>query len=769
MERVKKTIIDTKIDLNNIFIDNYIPKKICEIEGYDFVGPLNIAQLSAQSVLYAVRKGGKDFVLKHHKSFIVGRKGQGLQGSGGVFKTQKYNEKVDEVEKTHFFIERALAEEPVLKNCPHIVNVHIADKIEFIKGDPSDNTSYRITAFYTIMDRYIPLSLDWGAYPDIRSEKEALKLGVDICDALAVMNSETVGRIFNRKNSKGENKKLVHSDIKFENIMYLQDDEHGNYVLIDFGVSKLKGLETTYTTAEPGGTNAYLPPETVSRKYSSKIDLYALCATLYVLVNEGTLDEALPKCRVGSNENNKKYVLFKGEMSAPKNASNELSNLLVNQLEFNPKKRTCKSAGELKASLQRIQFHHAVKAYNREDFDLFNSYMGDLKIKEIDDPTLLGSICDFLFSEKIYDYLDYFIDLACGKNIPKGLYLDGIMWRDGIGHVRVPENAEIRFSDAVKFGLVDPATKKLAKAALNELDIQNYSEKHLRTVESQHPKFGILKLIMLCGFVIVGMGMCLTLSRLIEWEYACFLGAGLAIVIAYIAAIGCSTLLEDSPFGTIVADLLEIFLLLQTLPVLYWSFDLFTLKSLMLFPAACIVLGFTLVEIHIKYIHDVFDVSPIRIVNYFVCGVAFTIACVLFLFNYVLAILLLACTTYLVLCKIDNNDRIKAACGIDKRYAFDPAHIDTDDLPEANNQSSSKEIFIYNSSGNIDYILHPICEGVYDGDRYVLAKDSSTYANGGLYKILHDPNWNRNYTIVTDPTLLDKLLNELKEELYFES
>ena len=132
-------------------------------------------------------------------------------------------------------------------------------------------------------------------------------------------------------------------------------------MLSDFGVSQLKGTQTDTITGKAGGTPYTMAPELASGHFSTKADLYSLCATIYLLVNKGILSDAMPKSRVKSDG---KSIAYKKRMSPPLNCSKELQKLLVNGLEFNKKKRKHKSAEELKTAFQNIQYIHAKEAYD---------------------------------------------------------------------------------------------------------------------------------------------------------------------------------------------------------------------------------------------------------------------------------------------------------------------------------------------------------------------------------------------------------------------
>lgn len=101
------------------------------------------------------------------------------------------------------------------------------------------------------------------------TEKDIIKLGCDLCDALSVCAS----------------KNIIHRDIKPENIFIDQD---GNFRLGDFGVAKQ--LEKTEASMSRKGTYNYMAPEVLSAKhYDSRADIYSLALVMYKLLNDNRM------------------------------------------------------------------------------------------------------------------------------------------------------------------------------------------------------------------------------------------------------------------------------------------------------------------------------------------------------------------------------------------------------------------------------------------------------------------------------------------------
>ncbi|HWQ03084.1 MAG TPA: protein kinase [Candidatus Nitrosotenuis sp.] len=74
--------------------------------------------------------------------------------------------------------------------------------------------------------------------------------------------------------------RLMHSDIKPENIMVREDDDVAK--LADFGLSGI--LRSSSLAAAMGGTYPYMAPEAWDGKASFASDIWSLCVTLYELV-----------------------------------------------------------------------------------------------------------------------------------------------------------------------------------------------------------------------------------------------------------------------------------------------------------------------------------------------------------------------------------------------------------------------------------------------------------------------------------------------------
>lgn len=364
-------------DLQNL-VNKDIVFAICRKEGFEYTGKFETALKGAQAELYILKKDDVEYVLKHYKQTIGGY-GQGFFDTSGSFDERKFNRSLT-IADDGFKIEKVLAENNRLRKNKHIVNVIAADRIIFYDGVAKQ------AEYYSIMKKYQPLSLDVISEPNIRSEREALRLGVQICDALISLHGckDLFGQIEYSKT--GRAKGILHSDIKYDNIFCYKEANTYKYVLSDFGVSQLKATQTG-SAGIAGGTAYTMAPEVASGYFSTKVDLYSLCATIYLLVNEGTIYDAMPMPRVKFTESGW-VVVDKRTMPAPLNCSKELQELLVNGLEYDGNKRRNKSASELMTAFQKIQYIHAKEAYDNGNIEKCNLYLQDLKEENIIDDDL---------------------------------------------------------------------------------------------------------------------------------------------------------------------------------------------------------------------------------------------------------------------------------------------------------------------------------------------------------------------------------------------
>ncbi|MCR4946016.1 MAG: protein kinase [Lachnospiraceae bacterium] len=154
------------------------------------------------------------------------------------------------------------------------------------------------------------------------SEPEVIKVGIDMCDALALCH----------------HRNIIHRDIKPANIFVSQDD---NYKLGDFGIAR--SVSDMHLTMSFKGTYNFMAPEIFNRdKYDKRADIYSLGIVLYYMMNnfrvpfyDGTSGTA--------GMNMKEDALTKrmrgDRLPNPANASAEFSAVILKACEYDQRKR----------------------------------------------------------------------------------------------------------------------------------------------------------------------------------------------------------------------------------------------------------------------------------------------------------------------------------------------------------------------------------------------------------------------------------------------
>ena len=171
------------------------------------------------------------------------------------------------------------------------------------------------------------------------TEGEVLRLGLDICDALAVIHGQDI----------------LHCDIKPDNIL-VDERQPSNPVfkLGDLGISR-KHLQSSPFFA-PCGSPAYMAPElTEGKSPDPRSDLYSLGLTLYRLMNGNRLpfwpEHQLVSCQ--DREIALHMRLSAMPLPAPSQASLDFSAVLLRACAYEPSERF-QNAGEFRAALQRL-------------------------------------------------------------------------------------------------------------------------------------------------------------------------------------------------------------------------------------------------------------------------------------------------------------------------------------------------------------------------------------------------------------------------------
>ncbi len=169
------------------------------------------------------------------------------------------------------------------------------------------------------------------------TEKEVVKIGVDICTALEICGKRNI----------------IHRDIKPENIFV---NDFGYFKLGDFGIARK--LENMTSGLSQKGTFNYMAPEVVNSKaYDSRVDTYSLGIVLYRLLNNNKLP-FLDTDKQILNANERKLAVerrIRGDnLMPPKGASAQMANLILKACAFDPNARFT-SATEMKNALLKVE------------------------------------------------------------------------------------------------------------------------------------------------------------------------------------------------------------------------------------------------------------------------------------------------------------------------------------------------------------------------------------------------------------------------------
>ncbi len=209
-----------------------------------------------------------------------------------------------------------------------VVNVVYCDDIRSVRHD--DGFGWDV---YIKMELLTPLL---KALKE-NSETQAIKIGIDICRALAMCGKAGI----------------VHRDVKPQNIFVSKD---GTYKLGDFGISKkIVGTDSVSTVIGPG---RYMAPEVYNgERYGAKADQYSLGMVLYWLLNNYTLPfmPSLKEKTAEKTEDEAKNRRFGGEpLPDPPNGSKELKRIVLKACSFNPEERF-QNAEEMLRELEKLE------------------------------------------------------------------------------------------------------------------------------------------------------------------------------------------------------------------------------------------------------------------------------------------------------------------------------------------------------------------------------------------------------------------------------
>ncbi len=172
------------------------------------------------------------------------------------------------------------------------------------------------------------------------SKKDVIRLGIDICGAI----------------ESCQNEKIIHRDVKTENIFIDSDDK---YKLGDFGVSR-EAQGTTMGTLT--GTEDYMAPEIMQHKeYNNNVDIYSIGIVMYRLLNNNRIPFLPAEGPINDNDISialSKRIAGTEEIPNPKFADGELARIIKKACENDRHKRYSspkQMADELKKVLENTE------------------------------------------------------------------------------------------------------------------------------------------------------------------------------------------------------------------------------------------------------------------------------------------------------------------------------------------------------------------------------------------------------------------------------
>ena len=184
------------------------------------------------------------------------------------------------------------------------------------------------------MELLTPLYTYMNEHP--MSERDVVKLGIDMCKALEVC------RQFN----------IIHRDIKPENIFV---SDQGSFKLGDFGISKQ--LDKATVAMSKKGTYVYMAPEVYKGEpYDHTVDIYSLAIVLYRFLNGNRTPFMPPASQPIRFQDKDKATVRRmtGEtIPAPCDAHEELAGIILKACAYDPKDRFREPA-EMREALEKL-------------------------------------------------------------------------------------------------------------------------------------------------------------------------------------------------------------------------------------------------------------------------------------------------------------------------------------------------------------------------------------------------------------------------------
>lgn len=198
------------------------------------------------------------------------------------------------------------------------------------------------------------------------TETEVIRLGVDICEALAVCKKHNV----------------IHRDVKESNIFV---DKNGRFKLGDFGIAREVSEKSRSMSMR--GTPAYLAPEIArGKKYNSNVDIYSLGILLYKLMNHGRypfMPPAPQPIRFEDTDKSLERRLSGEPLPRPATGSEQLQAAILRACSFQPQERFQNPEGFKDALLGKMSAIISVSTSNYDSEDASSRlFLGDSAIAD---------------------------------------------------------------------------------------------------------------------------------------------------------------------------------------------------------------------------------------------------------------------------------------------------------------------------------------------------------------------------------------------------
>jgi serine/threonine protein kinase/Leucine-rich repeat (LRR) protein len=226
-------------------------------------------------------------------------------------------------------VDTIMHEIDTVKKYQGVLNIVSYEHHEIVKKD--DEPGY-----YILLRMELLTSLEKVCATRSITERDAVKLGIDICcalEALAVGNT-------------------VHRDVKPDNILVTEDNV---YKLADFGTAK--NIDRSMAGQSVKGTYNYMAPEVFKgQKYGTSVDMYSLGLVMYKLLNNNRMpfisavaDTFSPSDRDGALAKRMQGI----ELPSPAFASEEVAGIILKACAFKREDRF-ETATDMKVALEGL-------------------------------------------------------------------------------------------------------------------------------------------------------------------------------------------------------------------------------------------------------------------------------------------------------------------------------------------------------------------------------------------------------------------------------